>query len=82
MNVLNPRTFRVTDAGLVVEYPLQRQSRPWSVYMSYELSDRALVIRSAAWWRSSHRCDRDDIADVEAVRFALNETALNSRKPI
>jgi hypothetical protein len=28
MNVLNPRTFRVTDTGLVVENPLQRQFRP------------------------------------------------------
>lgn len=76
MNVLNPRTFRATDAGLVVEQPLQRQFRPWSAYTRYELSDEALVIRSAAWWRPSHRCDRDDIADVDTVRAALDETPL------
>jgi hypothetical protein len=76
MNVLNPRTFCVTDAGLVVEHPLQRQFRPWSAYMSYELSDEALVIRSAVWWRPSHRCDRADISDVDAVRAALNEMPL------
>lgn len=77
MNVLNPRTFRVTDTGLVVEHPLQRQFRPWSAYTSYELSDGALVIRSAVWWRPSHRCDRDDISDVDAVQSALNETPLD-----
>ncbi|WP_255152915.1 hypothetical protein [Halorarius halobius] len=79
MNVLNPRTFRVTDAGLVVEHPLQRQFRPWSAYTSYELSDEALVIRSAVWWRPSHRCDRADISDVDAVRAALNEMPLEGR---
>lgn len=73
MNVLNPRTFRVTDAGLVVEHPLQRNFRPWSAYEGYTLTDDALVIRSEAWWRPSHRCDREEIADVEAVKAALDE---------
>lgn len=79
MNVLNPQTFHVTDAGLVVDHPLQRQFRPWSAYTSYDLSDEALVIRSAAWWRPSHRCDRADISDVAAVRSALNQVPLDSR---
>ncbi|MFA9516895.1 hypothetical protein ACERIT_06715 [Halopenitus sp. H-Gu1] len=79
MNVLNPRTFRVTDTGLVVEHPLQRQFRPWAAYTSFEWSDDTLVIRSAAWWRPSHRCDRDDIVDVDAVRSGLNETPLGGQ---
>lgn len=73
MNVLNPRTFRVTDVGLVVEHPLQRQFRPWSAYTSYEVADEALVFRSAVWWRISHRCDPDDIADVDAVQSSLTK---------
>ena len=79
MNVVNPRTFRVTDDGLVVEYPLQRQFRPWSAYTHYEITDEALVIRSAAWWRLNHRCDRDDITDIDGVRSALNEIHLSER---
>jgi MFS family permease len=73
MNVLNPRTFRVTDAGLVVENPLQRHFRPWSAFAGYELTDDALVIRSAARWRPDHRSDRADVEDVDAVVTALDE---------
>ncbi|WP_233745330.1 hypothetical protein [Halobacterium bonnevillei] len=78
----NSRTFRVTDAGLVVEHPLQRQFRPWAAYTSYELTDEALVLRPAAWWRPAHRCDRADIADVDAVRSALNETVPAERERV
>lgn len=70
---VNPRTFRVTDAGLIVERPLQRQFRPWSAFASYELTDDALVIRPTAWWRPAHRCDRTDIEDVDAAVAALNQ---------
>ena len=73
MNLLNPRTFRATDAGLVVEHPLQRQVRPWSAFTEYELTADALVIRSATWWRPAHRCDREDIEDVDATVAALGE---------
>lgn len=66
------RTFRATDAGLVVERPHQRQFRPWSAYSGYELTGDALVVRSAAWWRPAHRCDRADVEDVEAVVDALD----------
>lgn len=79
MNVLNSRTFRVTDGGLVVEYPLQRHFRPWSAYSNFEVSDGSLVIRSAAWWRPNHRCDREDITNVDAIRSALNEVPLPER---
>ena len=79
MNVVNPRTFRVTDGGLIVEHPLQRHCRPWTAYTNYTVSDEVLVIRTAAWWRPNHRCDRDDITDVDAVRSALNEISLSER---
>jgi hypothetical protein len=72
MNVLNPRTFRVTDAGLVIEHPLQRQFRPWSTYTSYELTDEALVLQPVEWWRPAHRCDRTDIDDIDAAVTALD----------
>lgn len=74
MNLLNPRTFRVTDAGLVIEHPLQRQFRPWSAYTSYELTEDALVIRPAAWWRPAYRCDQADIEDIEAAVTAFDDT--------
>lgn len=73
MNLTNPRTFRVTDAGLVIEHPLQRLFRPWSAFTGYELTGDALVIRSAAWWRPAHRCDRADIEDVRSTVAALEE---------
>jgi hypothetical protein len=73
MNLLNPRTFRVTDAGLVIEHPLQRLFRPWSAFTDYELTNDALVIRPAAWWRPGHRCDRDDIGDVDAAVASVDE---------
>ena len=76
MNLLNPRTFRVTDAGLVIEHPLQRQFRPWSAYTSYELTDEALVIRPADWWRPAHRCDRTDIGDVDTTATALDDALI------
>jgi hypothetical protein len=69
----NPRTFRVTTAGLVVERPLQRQFRPWSAFTEYELTDDVLVIRSAAWWRPAHRCDTADIEHVDSAVAALDE---------
>ena len=73
MNLLNPRTFRVTDAGLVIEHPLQRQVRPWSAFTGYELTNDALVIRPAAWWRPAHRCDREDIGDADTAVAAVDE---------
>lgn len=73
MNVVNPRTFRATDAGLVVERPLQRQFRPWSAYERFEFTDDALVVYPAAWWRPAHRCDLADVEDVDAARAALAE---------
>jgi hypothetical protein len=69
----NPRTFRVTTAGLVVERPLHRQFRPWSAFTRYERTDDALVIRSAAWWRPAHRCDIADIDHIDSVVAALDE---------
>jgi MFS family permease len=73
MNLLNPRTFRMTDAGLVIEHPLQRLFRPWSAFTGYELAADALVIRQAAWWRPTHRCDRGDVEDLDAVVTALDD---------
>jgi hypothetical protein len=73
MNLLNPQTFRVTDAGLVIEHPLQRLFRRWSAFTDYELTNDALVIRPAAWWRPGHRCDRDDIGDVDAAVASVDE---------
>ena len=73
MNLLNPRTFRVTDAGLVIEHPLQRLFRPWSAFTGYEITDDALVIRSAACWRPAHRCDREDIEGFDTAVSALDE---------
>jgi hypothetical protein len=73
MNVLNPRTFRVTDAGLVVEYPLVRRFRPWSAYIRYDVTTDALVIRPTGRWRPAHRCARDDIEELDAVVAALDE---------
>jgi len=69
----NSRTFRVTDAGLVVERPLQRRFRPWAAISGYTLTDDALVVQQSAWWRLSHRCDRADIDDVDAVVTALDD---------
>lgn len=72
MNVLNPRTFRVTEAGLVVEHPFVRRFRPWSAFAGYEVTTDALVIEPTNWWRLAHRCDRDDIDDFDAATAALD----------
>lgn len=74
MNVWNSRTFRATDAGLVVERPLQRRLRPWADYAGYELTDDAILIRPTDWWRPTLRCDRADVDDVDAVVSALEAT--------
>lgn len=73
MNLLNTRTFRATDAGLLVGYPGARRFRPWSEYDGVEGSRRSLVVRSAAPWRPAHRCDTADIDDVGAVVTALED---------
>lgn len=79
----NPRTFRVTDAGLVVERPLQRRFRPWAAISGYTLTDDVLVVQQSAWWRLSYRCGQANIYDVDAVVAALddaiaaNDSALN-----
>lgn len=68
-----PRTLRATDAGLVVERPHQRRFRPWTAFSGYELTGDALVVRTAAWWRPAHRCDRADVEDVDGVVAALED---------
>ncbi|WP_231188613.1 hypothetical protein [Haladaptatus sp. DYF46] len=68
----NPRTFRVTDAGLVVERPMLHRFRPWTAFTGYSLGDEALVIHRRGWWRQNLRCDRDDIDDIDAVTAALD----------
>lgn len=75
-----PRTFRATDAGLVVERPHQRQFRPWSAIAGYELTAAALVVRPTAWWRPAYRCDRADVDDVEAVTAALDDALESERE--
>ena len=67
-----PRTFRVTDEGVVVERPLHRRLLPWSAFTGYSVSDDALVLVPAAWWRPKLRSDRDDVADLDAVVSALD----------
>jgi len=69
----NPRTFRVTDTGFVVERPLQRRFRPWTAISSYTLTDDALVVQQSTWWRLSYRCGRADIDNVDAVVAALDD---------
>lgn len=71
-----PRTFRVTDAGLVVERSLHHRARPWSAFEKYVLTDDALILVSNKWWRPKLRCDRGDISDVDAVVSALDKTPL------
>jgi hypothetical protein len=68
----NPRTFRITDAGLVVERPLQHRFRPWTAIKDYTLTDKTLVIHSKGRWRPNIRCDRDDIEDIDAIIAALD----------
>lgn len=70
--VENPRTFRVTEAGLAVGRPLQHRFKPWSELAGYSLTDDALVIQTAAWWRPAYRSDRDDIENVDTVVSSLN----------
>jgi hypothetical protein len=70
--VLNPRTFRATDAGLVIERSLQHRLRSWSAFESYTLTDEALVIRPAAWWRIDLRCDRTDIENIDTTVATLD----------
>ncbi|WP_198667968.1 hypothetical protein [Saliphagus sp. LR7] len=67
----NPRTFRVTDVGLVVERPLQQRLRPWSEFESYAVTDTALIIHPSAWWRPAYRSDREDVEDLDAAVEAL-----------
>lgn len=71
-----PRTFRATETGLVVERPLQRRFRPWSAFENYELAEGALLVRPAARWRPTHRCDRADVAELDAVLAALERSPL------
>lgn len=69
----NPRTFRVTDAGLVVERPLHRRLLPRDALGGYSLTDDALVLIPTAWWRPKMRSDPDDVEDLDAVVSALEE---------
>ena len=75
--VTNPRTFRVTDAGLVVDRPMLHRFRPWTGFMGYSLGNEALVIYRKGWWRQNLRCDRDDIEDIDTVIAALDTAMAN-----
>ena len=74
----NPRTFRVTDAGLVVERPLHRRLFSWDAFDGYSLTDDALVLNPTVWWRPKMRSDPEDVKDLDAVVSAL-EKALTKR---
>lgn len=73
MNLLNPRTFLVTDAGLSVGNPVLQHFRPWSAFEGFDRTEDTLVICSAVWWRPSYRCDIRDIEDAKAVVGALDD---------
>lgn len=68
-----PRTFRVTDAGLVRERPMVRRIRPWSSITGYTLTEDALVVHQSSWWRPSIRSDRSEVEDLDAVVAALDD---------
>lgn len=74
MHLLNPRTVRATDAGLLVDQRVHRHLRPWSAYRGYELTADSLTIQPAAWWRLAPRFDRRDIEDLDAVIDGLDDT--------
>lgn len=67
----NGRTYHVTDAGMAVEHPFARRLRPWSVFTGYTLTDDALLIHTAQWWRPTLRCDADEIEGIDRVTDAL-----------
>ncbi|WP_318568300.1 hypothetical protein [Salinigranum marinum] len=69
-----PRTFRVTDAGVVVERPLHRRLLPWDAFEGYSVTDDALVLVPTAWWRPKLRSDRADVEGLDAVVSALDGT--------
>ena len=69
--VENPRTFRVTEAGLAVGRPLQYRFKPWSALAGYTLTDDALVLHTTAWWRPAYRSDRDEIGNLDTVVASL-----------
>lgn len=78
---VNPRTFRVTAVGLVVERSPLRRLRPWSAFKGYTLSTDALIIQTAAWWRPAYRSDREDIDkdELDTLVGSLDEL-LTSRE--
>lgn len=73
----NPRTFAVTDVGLVTERPLVRRLRPWAEIEGYTLTGDALVVRQKAWWRPTLRSDREDVEHVDRVVRALEDVTSN-----
>ena len=72
--VENPRTFRVTEAGIAVGRPLQHRFKPWATLEGYTLTTDALIIQTTAWWRPAYRSDREDIEELDTVIASLNET--------
>jgi hypothetical protein len=62
------REVGVTDEGLRVQVSLYE----WSTFSGYELTDDALVLSRAGWYRSQLSFDPEDIEDVEAVVEALD----------
>lgn len=67
----NGRTFCVSEAGITVENGITRRIRPWSAFTGYTLTDDALLIHTAQWWRPTIRCDTDRIERVDQVTDAL-----------
>lgn len=80
VTLFNPRTIRVTDAGLVVENPVTRSLRSWSAVEDYTLTDTTLVVGFGAPWRPTLRCDRTDIEDVPAAVTALDRALAESTR--
>jgi hypothetical protein len=77
--VENPRTFRVTEAGLAVGRPLQHRFKPWAALTGYTVTDDALVLQTTAWWRPAYRSDRDDIENLDTVVASL-DSIFNTRR--
>jgi hypothetical protein len=75
----NPRTFRVTAAGLVVERSPLKRFQPWSAIKGYTLTNDALIIQTTAWWRPAYRSDREDVEELNTIVASLDEMLIDHK---
>lgn len=69
-----PRTYRLSPVGIERNNHVHRRLYGWDAFASFTVTDDAVVLRRAGWWRPAFRCWREELDDEDELIAALDES--------